>query len=124
MVGRAFHQQNYVVHYIAFLTIPIPYSAFVCCYSSLSCCKHFTDIVSAARCPKPQGDQYNMTVITRDDYNSGYNLTISCNQGYQPVGITQVMCSNESTWIPALPNCVLGRTGTFCMPEYLSMQFP
>ena len=52
-----------------------------------------------------------MTVITRDDYNANYNLTITCNQGYQPVGITQVICSNDSTWIPALPNCVLGRTG-------------
>ena len=49
-----------------------------------------------------------MTVITRDDYNLGYNITITCNQGYQAVGITEVMCSNESTWIPALPNCVLG----------------
>ena len=49
-----------------------------------------------------------MTVITRDDYKLGHNLTITCNQGYQPVGIRQVMCSNESTWIPALPNCVLG----------------
>ena len=49
-----------------------------------------------------------MTVITRDDYKLGHNITITCNQGYQAVGITEVMCSNDSTWIPALPNCVLG----------------
>ena len=49
-----------------------------------------------------------MTVITRDDYKLGHNLTITCNQGYQAVGITEVICSNDSTWIPALPNCVLG----------------
>ena len=54
-----------------------------------------------------------MTVITRDDYNLGYNITITCNQGYQAVGITEVMCSNDSTWIPALPDCVLGRTGMY-----------
>ena len=49
-----------------------------------------------------------MTVITRDDYKLGHNITITCNQGYQAVGITEVMCSNDSTWIPALPSCVLG----------------
>lgn len=52
-----------------------------------------------------------MTHITRDDYKLGHNLTITCNQGYQAVGIQEIMCSNNSTWIPALPNCVLGNTG-------------
>jgi len=49
-----------------------------------------------------------MTVITRDDYKLGHNLTITCNQGYQTMEVTNIMCSNDSTWIPALPNCVLG----------------
>jgi len=49
-----------------------------------------------------------MTAITRDDYKLGRNLTITCNQGYQTMEVTNIMCSNESSWIPALPNCVLG----------------
>ena len=57
-----------------------------------------------------------MTSIIRDDYNIGYNLTISCDQGFQAVGITNIMCSNSSTWIPALPDCVIGKTGTCSSP--------
>ena len=53
-----------------------------------------------------------MTHITRDDYKFGHNLTITCNQGYAAMGITEIMCSNNSTWIPALPDCVLGNTGS------------
>ena len=49
-----------------------------------------------------------MTYITRDDYKLDHNLTITCNQGYQPVGFVDIMCSNDTTWVPALPNCVLG----------------
>ena len=69
------------------------------------------------KCPRPQGEQYNMTHITRDDYKFGYNLTITCNQGYQAVGITEIICSNNSAWIPTLPNCVLGRAGSYMVLE-------
>ena len=60
------------------------------------------------KCPRPRGEQYNMTHIKRHHYKTGHNLTITCNQGYQAVGITEIMCSNDSTWVPALPNCVPG----------------
>ena len=49
-----------------------------------------------------------MTLITRDDYKFGHNLTISCNQGYSVEGFKNITCSNDSTWMPALPNCVSG----------------
>ena len=52
-----------------------------------------------------------MTFITSDDFMVGYNLTITCNQGFQPMGNMSVVCSNDSTWTPALPDCVVGRTG-------------
>ena len=60
------------------------------------------------RCSKPQAEHYNMTLIIRDDYKLNHNLTIICNQGYYPVGSTNITCSNDSSWIPALPDCLLG----------------
>ena len=73
----------------------------------------FLTELPAAKCTKPQGVHYNMTYISRDDFDIGYNLTINCDQGFQPVGVTNIMCSNSSAWLPALPDCVLGRTGTY-----------
>ena len=49
-----------------------------------------------------------MTSITQDDYKVGHNLTITCNQGYSAEGFTSISCSNDSTWMPALPSCVPG----------------
>ncbi|XP_065905355.1 very low-density lipoprotein receptor-like isoform X2 [Dysidea avara] len=79
---------------------------------------HCTRIVPT--CPVPEGDNYNLTQHTRPDYKEGHNLTILCNEGYEVDGVNNVICTNDSSWKPQLPNCAL--TGVPC-PRPQGLQY-
>ncbi|XP_052057016.1 zona pellucida sperm-binding protein 3 receptor-like [Apodemus sylvaticus] len=56
-------------------------------------------------CPKPTVINGNLSV-ERDLYAEMENITIQCNPGYSLVGSANIICSENRTWYPEIPNCM------------------
>lgn len=55
-------------------------------------------------CPKPVIIHGNLSV-EKDHYAEMENITIKCNPGYNLVGSPSIICSENRTWYPEVPNC-------------------
>ncbi|XP_028620602.1 zona pellucida sperm-binding protein 3 receptor-like [Grammomys surdaster] len=58
-------------------------------------------------CPKPMVINGNLSV-ERDLYAEMENVTVQCDPGYDLVGSPNIMCSENRTWYPEIPNCQMG----------------
>nr|XP_034369290.1 zona pellucida sperm-binding protein 3 receptor [Arvicanthis niloticus] len=58
-------------------------------------------------CPKPIVINGNLSV-ERDLYAELENVTIQCDPGYDLVGSPNIICSENRTWYPEIPNCQMG----------------
>ncbi|KAL6079812.1 hypothetical protein STEG23_033903, partial [Scotinomys teguina] len=57
-----------------------------------------------AMCPKPVIVNGSLSV-EKDQYAVTENITIHCDAGYSMVGSPNIICSENRTWYPEIPNC-------------------
>lgn len=64
--------------------------------------------------------------VERDLYAEMENITIQCNPGYSLVGSANIICSENRTWYPEIPNCMMvsGTTqGTSVISPFITVVF-